>query len=89
MKVITLNIILDVEGCAADEKIIPIIRKIKIIGRKEVSELTTSSWICQADCLWSIVTTISIVPVRDASKTRQTILSSDISIGYERDKKES
>ena len=68
MKVITLNIILNVECCAADEKIIPIIRKIKIIGRKEVSELTTGSWICQADCLWSVVTTISIVPVRDASK---------------------
>ena len=78
MKVITLNIILDVEGCAAYEKIIPIIRKIKIIGRKEVSELTTGSWICQADCLWSIVTTISIVPVRNESKTRRSILSSDV-----------
>ena len=66
MEVITLNIILDVECCAAYEKVVPIIRKIKIISRKEVSELTTSGWICQADSLRSIVTTISIVPVRIA-----------------------
>ena len=62
MKVITLNIILDVKCCAAYQKVIPIIFKIKIIGSKEVSVLTASGWICQADCLWSIATTISIIP---------------------------
>ena len=62
LKVIALNIVLDVESCAADEEGVSIALKIIIIGSKEVGELTAHWRVGQAHCLWAIVTSFSVIP---------------------------